>query len=224
MRAESNCGCFGDVRVPPLATALFDVFALIALILTNRNTKNLPEQLCSTGHFSAAMAIVSMASAILWISYCVAVVQAAHGMSSLANGVGDLTVIDPATWKNRPFILIDETDTGNSLRTGRWLILVYHFDCSTCIRAIDEYRKLIARESNTRSPSVRFAFIAMPPFAKPGEDPLPESGKYVRLRMRPEHVWLATTPVAVALEDGRVLTVAEGDDAIHPLSVSQWSE
>jgi hypothetical protein len=42
------------------------------------------------------------------------------------------------------------------------------------------------------------------------------SSSYLRLSLKPDHDWFATTPVVAALVDGNVLWANEGEDAVHP--------
>jgi thiol-disulfide isomerase/thioredoxin len=118
---------------------------------------------------------------------------------------GGLVVLEPASWLNHPFPLLDEIDNSAPLRAGRWLVLFYHYDCSDCQTAIPAYEALANR--------VHIAFVAMPPL---GQSPVTDSPQYLNLRLRPDHDWFATTPLVVTLEDGQVAAFAEGENAIHP--------
>jgi hypothetical protein len=59
--------------------------------------------------------------------------------------------------------------------------------------------------------------IELPPFAEAGEPPpwrLPAG--VLSGRLDTSHDWFATTPVAVYVEDGKVISAREGEDALRP--------
>lgn len=130
---------------------------------------------------------------------------------------GGLLVLDPATWVGRPFPLFDEIDGSGPLRGGRWLVVMYHYDCDDCRKAIPDYQTLAVSQTG-----YRVAFVAIPPFAAAGIEPVAESEDYPRLRLREDHDWFATTPVVAVLENGRVLAAAEGQAAMLPPEIPRW--
>jgi hypothetical protein len=95
-------------------------------------------------------------------------------------------------------------------------VVLYHFDCDDCRKAIADYQALAVSQAN-----FRVAFVAMPPFAAAGSEPVVESGDYLRLRMREDHDWFAATPVVAALEEGRVVGAAEGEGAVSPAEIAR---
>jgi hypothetical protein len=118
---------------------------------------------------------------------------------------------------HQTFPLLDEIDGSLPLRNGRWLVVLYHYDCETCLRAIPNYRSLGA---NPLDSDVHIAFVQMPPDPPAGEDPVVPSSNYLHLKLRPDHEWFATTPVVVAIEDGRVMAANDGEKAVEPPPVA----
>jgi len=207
----ASCGCFGNLRVPPAITAVLDVSAIVALWLTRPRhigwTLDWPTRPRPIGGISAAL----VGSGALWGMYFLKSPVAAEAQT------GGLIVLDPPSWIGKPFPLLDEINGDADLRHGRWIVLLYHYDCEDCVRAIPIYESLAAIHRG-----FRVAFLAMPPVAAAGADPLADSPQSVRLTLRQDHDWFATTPVSVALKDGRVLAAVSGSDAINPPDIPAW--
>jgi hypothetical protein len=196
--AIASCGCFGNVKVPPAITAALDIAAVLALCLTRTQPIDHP----SRRRLILAASTAILSSAALWTIYSLHT-PAAASASPL--------VIEPNDWLNKPFTLLDELPRSAPLRSGRWMLLIYHDDCDDCRQAIPIYR---AAHGST----CRLALLALPPITTPATD-WPDS---LRLTLNPDQNWFATTPLAFALQDGRVLASAAGHAAMHPPDVIQW--
>jgi hypothetical protein len=194
--AVASCGCFGKVKVPPGITAAFDIAAVVALWLARDRHATWKIDLPSPPRLAGGLSAAGILTAALWTGFFLAPTDSA---------APDLVVLDPSSWPNRPFPLFDEIDGSTPLHTGRWLVVLYHFDCSDCLAAIPAYQSLAKQ--------VHVAFVAMPPF---GQSPPADSPDYLRFILRPDREWFATTPVVAALQDGNVMSVAAGDKAVHP--------
>jgi len=135
---------------------------------------------------------------------------------SFSQGIdSNFVSLNSASWLNKPFPLFNEIDGGAQLRTGRWFLMFYHHDCDRCHEAISIYSFwALTASSDKAQPGL--AFIAIPPSAPAGEDPVVPSSSYLHLHLRPNHNWIATTPVVVAIEEGKVLVVVDGANAIKP--------
>jgi hypothetical protein len=68
----------------------------------------------------------------------------------------------------------------------------------------------------------RISFVAIPPYAAVGQDPVLPSLDYLHLNLRDDGSWFAATPVVVALEDGKVLAITDGENALMPPDVFAW--
>jgi hypothetical protein len=193
--AMPSCGCFGNVKVSPAVAAVLDVAAVIALWTTRASRATWKSDRPPPRRLLAGYSAASVLTAALWTAY---LLEPAHAATALV-------VLDPDTWPNRPFPLLDEIDGSAPLRDGRWLVILYHFDCSDCRAAIPAYEALADR--------VHIAFVAMPPL---GPSPVADSPAYLSLTLRPDHEWFATTPLVAALQDGSVVSAEGGDNAVHP--------
>lgn len=208
MHAMPSCGCFGNVKVPPAITAAFDVSAVVALCWTRSRDAGSRADHPTRPRLIAGITAAIVLSGGLWTTYFLKAAQARRTTGAAAL---ELRVLEPETWIGKLFPLFDEIDNSTPLKTGKWLVVLYHFDCDDCLKAIPEYQALATSQS-----PVRVAFVAMPPFAPAGREPVADSSDYLHLRLRPDYDWFATTPVALTLQDGLVRTATEGTDATHP--------
>jgi hypothetical protein len=224
LHALPSCGCFGDVKVPPALTAVLDVLAVVALWFTR--SRHCEAETPPPSHrmiFSGAI-VVAITAGALWTGYFLKVspMEAAGGSSAATQG--DLVVLEPQAWLNQHLPLFEEINGGSELRNGRWILVFYHYDCDSCLEAIPLYQSIATSMNETHSHKPKVAFIAMPPLAPTGQDPVSPSSNYSHLILRPDHDWFATTPVVAVIEDGRVLWADEGGKAVHPPLISQWKQ
>ncbi len=216
--SAASCGCFGSLRVPPVATAIFDVCVAVALWLFGVRKRHLAESTPSRLRLIAGGAIGIAGSVILWRLYLLHFALVTGGIRGIIRAP-DVIVLQPESWVNGQFSLADEIENSTPLGKDRWFVVFYHFDCGDCIQAIPNYMHL-AFVDGTNAP--RIAFVAMPPLAPRGEDPVPSSPAYLHLSLRRNHDWFATTPVVAALEDGKVVWAADGEAAVQPPVVLGW--
>lgn len=216
MRALPSCGCFGLLKVSPKITVGLDLLAIVLLWITRPRARQNPGKIVHRAQVVVPITLALVVSGIFWLKYFQKSAPAA-----LPDSTNDLVVLEPASWVNKQFALFDEIDGGGPLRRGRWLLVFYHYDCDSCREAIPIYETL-ATATSTKPGSPKIAFIAMPPIAPPDQEPVSSSSHCLRLTLLSDHDWFATTPVVAALDDGNVLWADDGDNAVHPPSISQW--
>jgi hypothetical protein len=210
--AVASCQCFGNVKVPPALTAVFDSSAVVALWLTRPrwDDQRWPSRIRVLFGASAA----SLATVGLWTAYQFMPAQGAGGISGPV-------VLEPAGWMNRPFPYLDAINGAGDLKTGRWLLVLYHYDCDDCRQAIPTYQTLATISLGSPN-GPHLAFIAVPPIAPAGQDPVAATPEVLRLSLPQTQDWFVTTPLVVALQNGRVLAAADGEQAMVPPDVPQW--
>jgi hypothetical protein len=213
LHALPGCGCFGSVKMSPVAAGVFDFAAVAALVATRTRRARLPQGFALRRRLFWGAVTAATLSATLWTVYWL----------KPARADGDLVVLEPQSWLNKPFPLFDEIADGNELRSGDWLVVMYSYDCESCLRAIPRYQRWMATGFDGKS-RTRFAFVAMPPAAPVGEDPVAASPAYKRMVLRPDHDWFATTPVVVAIQNGRVLFATDGEKAAEPPAILDWTQ
>jgi hypothetical protein len=212
VRALPSCGCFGNVKTPPLAVASLDVGAVIAICWI-RPSLTVSRLKMSSIRRSIGAAATAIAAISPWALYAFANHQDAAGTVT-----GDLVILEPHAWVGKELTLLSDIKDGQKIAQGQWLVLFYHYDCDSCLKAIPNYA---AWARNNKK--VNLALIAMPPFAPSPSDPVLITPDYIlRLRLKQTHEWFATTPVVAALNNGKVLFAIDGDDAITPPAGIRW--
>ncbi|PKL50373.1 MAG: hypothetical protein CVV39_01580 [Planctomycetes bacterium HGW-Planctomycetes-1] len=197
--AES-CGCFGTVTVNPWITLfVMDVplFVLLA-IFRPKGEKLLPPPWPKAVHFFA----IAIPTFILLPAVEYVLITNKPPMVS-----EKYEVLDVKQWANQDvWPLLEYIDIKDSLQTGEWVVLMYHYDCPDCRIAIPEYEKM---HHNLKGNNINLAFIEMPSVS--GEEHLIEiSGDVTRGRLSDAKKWFVQTPVVVILLDGAVLQAWEG--------------
>jgi methylamine utilization protein MauE len=211
-QAIPSCGCFGRAKVPPAITGCFDLSAVIALWMT-RPKRTVPVAPRSFRRiFASAIALLLLASAAFSSSHIHRLLE--------AKTHGEPVVMEPDSWLNQPFPLLNSIDGGAQLRTGRWLLVLYHFDCDACRHAIPKYRA-IAQAMRSQINPPHMAFVAIPPLASASQDPGYATPDVLHFSLPSNREWIATTPVVVFLREGRVNLVSAGEQAANPPEVPQ---
>jgi hypothetical protein len=214
MHAHPSCGCFGKFQVPPRVTANFDLMAVISLFFSRPQVKTWTDRWPIRHRLGGAVAITLLASACLTLILSSAPASAASRSVESANQ-------DPSSSVGREFPFFDEIIASPAeMRLGRWIVIFYHFDCDECRKGIPAYLRF-AENEQAGTGNFRFAFVAVPPFAPAGHDLVPSSEGLRHFELRQDRKWLLATPLVVTIEDGKVLNVAEGADAVIPQDSSE---
>jgi hypothetical protein len=216
VRGSPSCGCFGNIPVPPIATALFDAFAVVVLVYFAKKKIGLTDRPLSRRQ------IIGIGAASILASICVCGAYFAEPATvGLVSGsyelYGGLVVLQPREWLGKSFPLFNHINGSIPMRSGRWRLVFYHYDCLDCLDAVTFYRALAANGDG-----IRTAFIAMPPLPSVGSDPVSDAADYLHLELSGDHEWFAPTPLVVAIQDGIVLAAEEGKSAVQPPDVAQW--
>jgi hypothetical protein len=198
--ALPTCGCFGAFPVPPIVVLIFDLGAVAVLWHTRTFRRREDIYGVKRGFLGTSMPMTMAIFALV----------IAHRAFSSNTADNSLVILDPDTWVNREFPAIGGLSQDSELKTGQWVLFFYHYNCDECLAAIPSYRALASSMSRGLY-KTRLAFVAIPPLAPAGRDPVAASSTFVRLNLSSDHTWVASTPIAVALKDGRVLAVADGD-------------
>jgi hypothetical protein len=215
-RGASSCGCFGALRVPPWATACFDLTSAGVLVLAPVGLTTFPRQRVAI--FTAMSCL--LLSLGLWLNLRAARATAL-AVEDSSGGVGSLSVLQPKSWIGQPFTLARHIELGDQLNHGRWILLLVHHDCDHCLAAIPRY---LAMAGHARAvTAAQLAIVEMPPY---GEQPLiatSQSSQVLLGRLDAQRDWFAVMPLAILLEDGIVRAAAEGGDGEQP-NLSWWEK
>jgi len=188
---HESCRCFGHIRVNPWITTSFDTLAAIFLAVArpSASTDELARRRAATalGAF-ALLQPLALAPALNWT-------QSTAKDSSW--------VLTPEGWIGAEFPLLPAMDVGAELRSGPWLVVLHRHDCASCVQLLRNPAALRARWGNLVD-SGRVAFVELPPYG-PGAD-LAHHAPWARFgRLHHNGPVIARTPIAVELNDGRVV-------------------
>jgi hypothetical protein len=203
VRGAPNCGCFGEFHISPIVTGSFDVVAVVSLWCLHRRIYGAEGNCAAVYRRRCAIAGILLASGSLPLVFLSA---------SPADNPGKSAISNPSLWTNREFPLFDEIAGSSDIRFGRWLIVFYHFDCDECRRVVPTYVTFASSEQDSPG-QPQIAFVALPPFAPSGADPIPISSNLRCFKLSEEYNWQIPTPLVVTAQDGRVVDVAEGQEA-----------
>jgi hypothetical protein len=209
----STCGCFGNVRVPPLVVLALDLGVLAGLLgcpppVSTPRIRLWPLVRASASGLGIAAAF---AGVLLWAS---------PSMPTPFRPGSDVRreILEPASWPGTLFPLLPQIATDAPLSSGDWIVVLHRPSCSSCRTVHEEYAEL-DRELRARSAGLRVAFVEVP---WSGEQlPPRRKSAYALGRLSEDRQWFVETPVIVKLQNGRVLSVIEQP---APGSVAQFAD
>jgi hypothetical protein len=235
MTGAESCGCFGRVKVNPWVTFGLDCLLAAGLFIwppvgrsedggsriedcgeggedrgsriedrEGRKSPGVAWRIVGVGGIAVLALVMSLRQ--------LPKASAAPEMAGMLQA-GALTILEPEKWAGKTLPILADLDIGERLKTGQWLAVLYHADCSTCREAVPGYERMAM--------SHPVALLEMPPFAHSGDDRLvPADTKALAGRLSDGREWFATTPVVILLEGGVVRDVVEGKAAVG--AVVDW--
>jgi hypothetical protein len=199
--AES-CGCFGVIHVNPWITLfLIDVpiFLLLA-IFRPKGEKLLPPPWPKAVHFFAiAIPTFILLGAIEYI-----LITNKQEKPAAQDWVVKTDIKAKAVWP-----LLKDVDISEKLNSGLWVVLMYHYDCPDCARAIPDYLEMQKSLTGNEN-AINFAFVEIPPYGGEKRQLISPDSNAVRGRLSDKKKWFFQTPVVVVLNDGAVSGAWEG--------------
>ena len=123
-----------------------------------------------------------------------------------AKATAKYEVLEPETWVGKELPILRSIDIADQLRTGTWLVMLYHHDCPKCIQAIPTYERM-ARDMESSGGFPRIAFVAVPPY---GQGPANQEGPWALGKLDDEKVWFVSTPVVIVMRSRVVVSAWEG--------------
>lgn len=215
----ASCGCFGRVHVNPWITlSAIDIpFFLALLFLPPKGEKLLPPPWPSAKHFFG----VAIPTFVL-----LGVLVPVLVFNKPPEKTDKYILVKPEEWiPSQQWPMLKHIDIADSLRSAVVVALLYHSDCPDCREAIPVYDQL-NRDLATNDDAIRFAFIEIPPYARPKDSPIPADTSCLTGKLDSSKKWYIKTPLVVLLQDGslvkywqvevpdldRILDALSGDD------------
>jgi thiol-disulfide isomerase/thioredoxin len=198
--AES-CGCFGMVKVNPWITlSVIDIPIFICLAAFRpKGQKLLPPPWPKPLHFFAiAIPTFILLPAIEYILIT----------NKPPLKTDKYEVVDANEWikPQNLWPMLEYTDIKHQLQTGSWVILLYHYDCPDCAKAIPKYDQMHKSLKGNEN-AINFAFIEMPPYGTADQQLVDHDSEVICGRLSDAKKWLVQTPVVVVLHNGQALKV-----------------
>ncbi|MFC1781165.1 MauE/DoxX family redox-associated membrane protein [Planctomycetota bacterium] len=205
----ASCGCFGSVHVNPWITLfVIDLPCVIALAVFHPGLSLPPilsflrkqESIKSLiTEFTTPLPSLPHFSVIFIIGLTVlGVTTPILALNEPATVTTSYEVLEPSEWVGKELPILEYIDIADTLRTGTWLVLLYHYDCPDCGVAIPQYEQM-GRDLEGNEDFMQIALIAVPPYgrAKISENTLCTLGKLNEVKE-----WFLTTPAVVLLNNG----------------------
>lgn len=217
-----SCGCFGKVHVNPWMTLLaIDIPAVVALLFVKpKNIRNVFASIASTIYRSlvkrnASATFKDMAGPRLTFvsSFTILLILTSSivlAVNEPAVVTSSYEVLEPETWVGKNLPILEHIDIADKIKTGNWLLLLYHHDCPDCQKAIIEIEQM-ARELEGNEDFLRFALIAVPPYGKAGERPVSGNSPCVLGKLNKSKELFVMTPAIVLMTKSKVFKAWEED-------------
>lgn len=206
LSGAETCGCFGNWRVNPWFTATLDL-AIVFFLLRSRPSA-LSRSRFPTSAVSNLAAVLGGWLLIGGIVLSITWRGPTRSLTDLGEVLADgrIVVLKPDAWLGRRLPLFDYLDTGDTLESGNWLVLLYHHGCPDCQHALKQLSAIAASVGADRS--AHRAIVEVPPHTGFPAGYLEEQ-QILKTRLTDIREWFVETPVVLILRDGFVLNVIE---------------
>jgi hypothetical protein len=231
LTGATSCGCFGSVHVDPWITlAAIDLPALALLLvfrppgiwstyhrsyLLSVRILRLSQRACqrrarlSSTHLGSILrsSLGGLMSGRLAATVCISttalcVTTPVLALNKPAMATTKYEVLEPETWVGKELPILPYVDIGEQLATGNWLLVLYHYDCPDCSRAIPMYEQM-ARDMEGNEDVLRIALVEVPPY---GQSLVSRDSPCVLGRLTDVKEWFVTTPAIVLLTNGQIMS------------------
>jgi len=115
-------------------------------------------------------------------------------------------ILEPEGWVGKELPILEHIDIAEWIKSGNWLVLLYHHDCPGCDEAIPKYEQM-ARDLAGNEDYLRIGLVSVPPY---GQGPVRENSPCVVGKLGEPKEWFLTTPAVALLTDGKVAAAWEG--------------
>jgi hypothetical protein len=204
LTGAASCGCFGKVHVNPWVTLFaIDLPAVVSLLLF-RPTLEKQDILKLTQWLGPRPTFMQFCIVVLIGLSAVAVSSPVLLLNEPKLVTSQYEVLEPETWVGKELPILEHIDIGEQLKTGNWLIMLYHHDCPSCAEAIPKIEQM-AKDMQSNEDFLRFALIEVPPYGPKGTGPVSSDTSCVLGKLDTSMEWFVTTPAIVLKKDTNVL-------------------
>ena len=196
----ASCGCFGNVHVNPWITLFAIDLPAVALLAIFR-PKLQVYRVFHLLHWLEPMPNPAVLGLVFLLGLsAIAISSPLLILNEPATVTAGYEVLEPETWVGKELPILKHIDIGQQLKTGNWLVLLYHYDCPSCAEAIPKVEQM-AQELEGNEDFLQFALIEVPPYGQGsvGNNPFVNLGK-----LDTSKEWFVTTPAIALIQDKNV--------------------
>lgn len=195
LTGAASCGCFGRIQVDPWITLLaIDIPAMLLLWLfpAEKSRANLEQGPVECRRYAM--------SCVLLIAATVGATTAGLVLHKPERVTATFEVLEPQTWVGRPLPIMAHIDKAKQLQQGNWLIMLFHYDCPDCEKALPSFHE-IAENFVGNEATLQLALIEIPPY---GYDANTHESACHLGRLDESKTWMVVTPAVLLMAEGVV--------------------
>ena len=199
----ASCGCFGNVHVNPWIT-LFAIDLPAVVLLAIFRPKLERHRILNIPHWLEPLPNIATLGLVFVLGFsAVAVSSPILILNEPAMATTQYEVLEPKTWIGKELPILEHIDIAEQLKTGNWLVVLYHHNCPGCAEAIPKIEQM-ARDLEGNEDFLQFALIEMPPYAQDNHESTDQDTccKYGKLDESKE--WFVATPTIILFDDSFV--------------------
>jgi hypothetical protein len=217
IRNETTCGCFGGAVVTPWIAFTIDLAAILLLCYTVPRS-NRTAIAASVDETEASIVspccfrydwrtmLLTLTGGVM-IGSSTALVISDPSSSRNQNGAIDV-IMQPSAWIGTRFPILEQIDIGQQIEHGRWIVVLYRYDCPTCQTLVAHY-ETSSLVWSSRETSARVALVEIPPYDAERSDVSRDTSRVLHGHVAADRDWVVTTPVEIELEDSIVTHVSQ---------------
>jgi hypothetical protein len=198
---EDSCGCFGLVKINPWITTLLDL-VIVGFSLVFRPSEivfswRMFFQEFKTLKFGKRFWIITGIVIIVYFSCVICDIFVTKnklvelGTEFIGIDGKKTILLEPEKWVGKEFPLlpyIEPVEIREKLKNGKWIVVLYHHNCTKCKEVIDELIK---------NKTENLVCVEIPPF----------SGKFCGARLIDVQSWIVESPVVVCLVNNQIVYI-----------------
>ncbi len=205
LSGAESCGCFGNVHVNPWTTLFaIDIPAVVLLLVFRPDMKKVVPITMFWPRFASVASLsilIGLPAGLIMIGFTPTTLAADGSISAGSSIAGqNIVLLKPKEWIGNEMPILKHIDIAEQLKTGSWLVVLYHHDCPNCAEAISEIEEM-ARNLRGNEDFMQFALIEMPPYHKKDSKRVVQDLPHIFGNLDSSKDWFVTTPAIIHIRD-----------------------
>lgn len=208
---KENCGCFGQIKVSPIAVLFGDCFFVAILYLASKmEVKQVRPAIRFSGTIAGAVLAIVLS---IW---AVSFVPSELDTENLS-GTGKIFELSRRILeKDRDFDFLGVAQDCDKLDAeGQIVVVLFRHDCTDCLKKIHLYEHLSVLLE--QSGDAKLAFVEVPPYSKEKAFRVRPNRAIIWCGLRPEHRWFVQTPLTLILKKGKISWIAPKEFSVQDI-------